>query len=235
MATHLGTDEGEGGLGVRGDLRHVGDEAVVACQATQPVGEHRPFVRRQGDEELVCQLAKSRDRGAGEGMRVGRATTSESTITTWVETSAGTMSQRPREMSVSPWRSRFIAGWAKFWLDSSSWMPGRVERISRARAGNQPVRGDASEGDAAEADLAFVGGAHRRRGVAYGLKNRARWAINAATARRQRDRTGVAVEQPRAQFALQLLDGPAQRRLRHVKSFGGATEVQFLGHGEECP
>ena len=37
-----------------------------------------------------------------------------------------------------------------------------------------------------------------------------------------------------AEFGLELLDLPAQRRLRHVQALGGAAEVQFLGDGDEA-
>ena len=35
-------------------------------------------------------------------------------------------------------------------------------------------------------------------------------------------------------LALQLLDRPAQRRLRDMQTLSGATEVQFLGDGEKA-
>jgi hypothetical protein len=43
------------------------------------------------------------------------------------------------------------------------------------------------------------------------------------------------VQQPHAEAVLEGLDGLAQRRLRHVQPFGGATEVQLLGHRDEVP
>ena len=43
----------------------------------------------------------------------------------------------------------------------------------------------------------------------------------------------IAFEQRGAQFALQRLHRHRQRRLRHVQQRGGATEMQFLGHGKE--
>lgn len=69
---------------------------------------------------------------SARGWVSGTATDSMSGITTSAATSAGTTSQRPSAMSVSPWTSFFIAGWAKFWLDSSSWIRGRRDRTTRA-------------------------------------------------------------------------------------------------------
>ena len=51
--------------------------------------------------------------------------------------------------------------------------------------------------------------------------------------RAQRHAALRALEQPRAQRALQLLDGLRQRRLGHVQALRGAAEVQFFGqHGK---
>ena len=51
--------------------------------------------------------------------------------------------------------------------------------------------------------------------------------------RRQHHAAAGALEQRRAQFALQCLHRHRQRRLRHVQAGGGAAEVQFLGDGKE--
>ena len=49
----------------------------------------------------------------------------------------------------------------------------------------------------------------------------------------QRDPAVVALEQGHPDRALELLDLPAQRRLRHVEPLGRAAEVQLLGDGDE--
>jgi hypothetical protein len=54
------------------------------------------------------------------------------------------------------------------------------------------------------------------------------------TAGCQAHRPGVAVEQACLQLVLELSDGATQWRLRHVKPFGGAAEVQLLGDRQEC-
>ncbi len=43
----------------------------------------------------------------------------------------------------------------------------------------------------------------------------------------------VTVEQPVSEFALEILDPPAQRGRRHVQFAGRGGEVQFLGDGDE--
>ncbi|MGC4071109.1 MAG: hypothetical protein QM760_01040 [Nibricoccus sp.] len=49
----------------------------------------------------------------------------------------------------------------------------------------------------------------------------------------QPHRAGAAHDQPRAQLILQLLDLPAQRRLRDVQQLGGTGEVALAGDGDE--
>ncbi len=56
---------------------------------------------------------------------------------------------------------------------------------------------------------------------------------NATPAGGERDRSGGAVDELHAELVLELLDLPAQRRLRHVQPLGGAAEVQFLRDGDE--
>ena len=51
---------------------------------------------------------------------------------------------------------------------------------------------------------------------------------------RQRHRPRGAVDELHAEFVLELLDLPAQRRLRHVQPLGGPPEVQFLRDGDEA-
>ena len=51
--------------------------------------------------------------------------------------------------------------------------------------------------------------------------------------RGQRDAALGADEQGLADLVLQRADGLAQRRLGHVQAFGGAAEMQLLGHGDE--
>ncbi len=48
------------------------------------------------------------------------------------------------------------------------------------------------------------------------------------------DRAGGAVDELHAELAFELLDLAAQRRLGHVKAFGGTAEVQFLRDGDEA-
>ena len=52
--------------------------------------------------------------------------------------------------------------------------------------------------------------------------------------RGQRDRARGAVDQLHTELALELLDLPAQRWLRHVQALGGAAEVQLFGDGDEA-
>ena len=52
--------------------------------------------------------------------------------------------------------------------------------------------------------------------------------------RGERDRPGGAVDELHAEFVLQLLDLPAQRRLGHVQTLGGPPEVQLLGYRNEA-
>lgn len=125
MTSHLRADQRQRGLGIRGDLNHIGHKAAGMGESAQPVGKHRPLVRRQGHETVISQLGGRTWRIPASAWVSGTATTNSSRITTRDDTSAGITSQRPKAMSVSPWVSFFIAGCAKFWLDNSSWMPGR--------------------------------------------------------------------------------------------------------------
>jgi hypothetical protein len=47
------------------------------------------------------------------------------------------------------------------------------------------------------------------------------------------DLVGVALEQFDLQLFLELLDGHAQGRLRHMTSLGAAAEMFFAGHGHD--
>ena len=49
----------------------------------------------------------------------------------------------------------------------------------------------------------------------------------------QLNRVVLALEQRRTQLLLQILDLPAQRRLRDVQPLGGAGEALLVGHGDE--
>ena len=52
---------------------------------------------------------------------------------------------------------------------------------------------------------------------------------------READALSAALEQQHAELVFELPDLPAQRRLRDVKQFGGATDVLGLGHCDEVP
>ena len=44
----------------------------------------------------------------------------------------------------------------------------------------------------------------------------------------------VAIEEQRAELVFELLDAPADMRLRDVEVLGGMTEVEMLGERHEC-
>jgi len=56
-----------------------------------------------------------------------------------------------------------------------------------------------------------------------------------ATRLRQVDSALVPIEQACPQLFFQRANLGTQWRLRHVESFGGAGEVELLGHGDEVP
>ena len=51
---------------------------------------------------------------------------------------------------------------------------------------------------------------------------------------RQRHRSRRAVDELHAEFVLELLDLPTERRLCHMQTLGGPPEVQFLRDGDEA-
>ena len=52
---------------------------------------------------------------------------------------------------------------------------------------------------------------------------------------RQCNMAGRTLEQPRAQFGLELRNGPADRRLRDLQPLGCPPEAQRIGDGQEIP
>ncbi|CPK22518.1 Uncharacterised protein [Bordetella pertussis] len=97
----------------------------------------------------------------------------------------------------------------------------------------QLVESPAQKTDAQPALLAAgLAPAIVQRGLEHDDRRRGALAQRLAQ-RRERHAAAGAVEQRRAQRALQRLDGFRDGRLAHVQLFGGAAEVQLAGHGQE--
>ena len=140
-----------------------------------------------------------------------------------------------RDDRSAPASSRFIAGCAKFWLDSSSWMPGRCERTTRAsRATSRCV-----ETPANAIRTVPTSPPSAERTAVSARRSASRTSLAGSDQRLaaggEPHRPRVAVEQPCAQLPLELFDRPAQRRLGDVQPLGGTAEVQLLGHGQKGP
>ncbi|WP_254665314.1 hypothetical protein [Stenotrophomonas sp. HMSC10F06] len=110
----------------------------------------------------------------------------------------------------------------------------RVELAKVAqRLQQRGIGGDVDEGQGQVALHALGHAARLGDALLQRLHSSARGLKEGCPRRCQRDAARGALEQRGSDGALQLADGLAQRRLRHVQPLGGAIEVQLLGHGNE--
>ncbi|SOZ29428.1 conserved hypothetical protein [Cupriavidus taiwanensis] len=108
---------------------------------------------------------------------------------------------------------------------------GRLELAQRLRQPAVQHRADKAHAQAADRARFDLARQHPR-GLGLRQQRRGRFAKGPA-GRGQPHAAAVAVEQPRPDRGLELLDIERQRRLRNGQPARGAAEVQFLGQHEE--
>src|SRR5260370_42818 len=120
---------------------------------------------------------------------------------------------------------------------SSSSIRSRSEEISWLRSTSSPCsRSDAfirSECSPERADIAAREGGRQQARAAGGVVALLQQRVHALSEFGQLRGRAFAPEQVAAEFGLELLDRPCQRRLRDVALVGGAREIQRPRDGEE--
>ena len=105
----------------------------------------------------------------------------------------------------------------------------QAECVGETSAGLLGAVGESPDGEGGRPG----GGGDPGAGVLGVLEQGARLVVERGSRGRERDPARGAVYQQGADIGLELLNGPAQRRLGHVQAGGGAPEVALLGHRDE--